>query len=393
MKEIPWQQHILMIPGPTPVSTEALLAAAQPMMNHRGPEFKAMFEEIEKGLKEVFKTVQPVAVLTASGTGAMEAALVNVLSPGDKVLACPVGVFGERFLKIAKAYGAQVEILETSVGEGIKPESLKQKLAQDSKSEIKAVLVTHNETSTAVENDLKALSAARGNHPALLLVDSVSALGASELKMDEWKLDVVSSASQKALMAPPGLAFVAMSQRAWEANQKAKMPRFYFDLKMASEFQSKGQTPFTPGLSTLYALHVSLRMLLKEGLSNSFDRHKKMAKGVQNALEAMGLKLFAHSPYRSNTVTAVENPAGVDVKKLREELRTHYGVVLAGGQGALADKIFRMGHMGMITEKEILYGLACLGKVLRQQGFAASVDEAVKVFTDMFSGQAMPTSA
>jgi len=389
MRNIPWQEHILMIPGPTPVSQEALSAASQPMMNHRSPEFKAMLQEIEKGLKEAFQTNQPVAILTASGTGAMEASLVNVLSPGDKVLACPTGVFGERFAKIARAYGADVEVLETPLGEGVNPEKLKNRLKQDEKKEIKAILITHNETSTAVENNLKALSEARGDHPALMLVDSVSALGASDLKMDAWKLDVVATASQKALMAPPGLAFVAMSQRAWEANKKAKMPRFYFDLALALDFQSKGETPFTPALPVLYALHVSLRHLLEEGLEASFQRPKTMATAVHRALEGLGLKLFAHPHHRSVTVTAIQNPPGVDVKKLRETLRLRYGVVVAGGQGNLSDKIFRIGHMGYVGEKELLYTISSLGKALQEQGFPANIEEALKALVEVLSSKSV----
>lgn len=388
MRKIPWQEHVLMIPGPTPVSPQALAAAGQPMMNHRGAEFKQMIEEVEKGLREVFQTQSSVAVLTSSGTGAMEAAIVNVLSPGDKVLACPTGVFGERFAKIARAYGAAVEVLETPLGEGVNPEAVKGRLKQDARGEIKAILLTHNETSTAVENDLQAISEARGNHPALILVDSVSALGASELRMDAWRLDVVASASQKALMAPPGLSFVALGPRAWEANREARMPRFYFDLSMARDFQAKGQTPFTPALSVLYAQQVSLRMLLEEGLENSYSRHKRMARGVRAALEAMGLKLFAHPKHRSNTVTAIENPSGVDIKKIREDLRVRHGLVLAGGQGPLSEKIFRMGHMGTIGEKEILYALSALGKALREERFPARTEEALRSFTEALSPSA-----
>lgn len=387
MKQIPWQQHVLMIPGPTPVPLETLQAAAQPMMNHRGPEFKLIIEEIEQNLRQVFHTKSPVAVLTSSGSGAMEASIVNVLSPNDKVLACPTGVFGQRFLKIAKAYGTNVEILETPSGQGVHPEAVQNRLKQDTKQEIKAVLITHNETSTAVESDLKALSEARGNHPALLIVDSVSAMGASPLKMDDWKLDVVATASQKALMSPPGLAFVALSERAWEANQQAKMPRFYFDLKEAKEFQAKGQTPFTPSLSVIYAEQISLRLLLAEGVENSWKRHKTMAHAVQSGLEAMGLQLYAHPAYRSNTVTAVTLPPGTEAKKILEAMRLQYGVVIGGGQGDLADKIFRIGHMGFMGEKEVLYTLSCLGKVLGELGFSAKTDAALKVASDIFAGK------
>ncbi len=380
MKKIPWQDQILMIPGPTPVSSQALLAAAQPMMNHRSSDFKKMMEEIESGLKQVFQTQSSVMVLTTSGTGAMEACIVNLLSPGDKILACPNGVFGERFIKIAKAYQANVEILESPLGQGVDPEKLKNRLKEDSKQEFKAILITHNETSTGVENNLKLLSSARGNHPALMVVDSVSALGASELKMDEWKLDAVASASQKALMAPPGLAFVAFSERAWEAAKSSKMPKFYFDLPMAREFQSKGETPFTPALPVLYALQVSLRSLMDEGLDSSFSRHKRMAELIQTSLGKMGLKLFAHPEYRSKTLTTIEIPAGVDVKKLREMMRNQYGIVIAGGQGSLTDKIFRIGHMGCVGEKELLYTISSLGKTLQELGFNANTQEALKPF-------------
>lgn len=350
------------------------------MMNHRSSDFKKMMEEIESGLKQVFQTQSPVMVLTTSGTGAMEACIVNLLSPGDKVLACPTGVFGERFAKMAKAYGADVEVLETQLGYGLDPEKLRTRLKQDARKEIKAILITHNETSTGVENDLKALSSARGDHPALMLVDSVSALGASELKMDAWKLDAVASASQKALMAPPGLGFVAFSDKAWEAAKSAKMPKFYFDLTMAREFQIKGETPFTPALPVLYALQVSLRNLIEEGIEASFERHKKMAELIQNALTAMGLKLFAHPTYRSKTLTTIEAPAGIEVKKLRELMKNQYGIVTAGGQGSLTDKIFRIGHMGCVREKELIYTILSLGKVLQELGFQAKTEEALKIF-------------
>lgn len=372
MIEIIYTDETLMIPGPTPVPANVLREMARPMINHRGKTFIDLYSELQPMLKSLFQTEQEVLTLTSSGTGAMEAAIVNTLSPGDKVLACPVGVFGERFAEIAKRYGAKVDKLETPMGEALDPAHLAECLEKDTANGYKALLITHNETSTGVENDLKAIAAVRerAGHTALILVDAVSSMGAVELAMDEWKLDVVVTASQKALMTPPGLAFIAMGKRGWKAMEKAAMPRFYFDLKMAFDFGKKGQTPFTPALSIMFALRESLKLIQSQGLTARIAHHKELSAFVRMAVTAMGLSLFARGDGLSSTVTPVCNPQGLDGKTFRDRLRKEYGIVIAGGQGALTDKIFRIGHVGYVGEKEILYTLSSIAKVLNSEGLS-----------------------
>lgn len=369
-------EETLMIPGPTPVPSNVLREMARPMINHRGSAFNHLYNEIQPLLKRLFQTEQDVLILTGSGTAGMEAAIVNTLSSGDIVISCPVGVFGERFREIARRYGANVEILETPMGEPLEPQRLSERLKQDAAKNIKAVLITHNETSTGVENDLEQISKVCKDtgHPALLLVDAVSSVGAVELSMDKWGVDVVVTASQKALMTPPGLAFVAMSERAWEASKTAKMPRFYLDLKMARDFGIKGQTPFTPALSIMYALCESLKLIESYGISNRINHHKSISASVRRAITAMGLSLFARGSGSSSTVTAVYNPPGVEGKDIRDRMRKDFGVVIAGGQGTLTDKIFRIGHVGFVGEKELLYTLSALEQVLKTCGVAVSGD-------------------
>lgn len=359
----------LMIPGPTPVPPQVLMEMSKPMINHRGSTFTSLYAELQPMLKSLFQTKEEVLILTASGTGGMEAAVVNTLSPGDLVLACPVGVFGERFTEIAKRYGAKVEVLETPMGEALAPNRLEARLKEDPAHKIKAILITHNETSTGVENDLKEIVTARdaAGHPALILVDAVSSMGAVELYMDKWGIDVVVTASQKALMTPPGLAFVAMGSKGWEAQKNAAMPRFYLDLKMALDFGQKGQTPFTPALSVMFALKEALRLVETQGLTARIAHHKAMSEAVRRAVQEMGLSLFAKNGF-SSTVTAICNPPGIDGKIMRDCLRKDYNVVVAGGQGKLADKIFRIGHVGYVGKKEALYTLTALEQILRKMG-------------------------
>lgn len=377
-------EQVLMIPGPTPVPQEVLREVGKPMINHRGPEFAALIQEAEEDLKKIFGTSSDVLILTSSGTGGMEAAIVNALSPGDHVLACPTGVFGERFIQIARAYGAEVQRLETRPGEAADPEALKKILREDKEKRIRAILLTQNETSTGVENPVRELARARDGHPALVIVDAVSSLGATPLKTDEWGLDLVVSASQKALMCPPGLAFVAVSQRGWEARENSRMPKFYFDLESAKKMQEKGQTPFTPALSILFGLRHSLKLLLEEGLERSFRRHQILSRSVQEGVRAMGLSLFASSEARSKTVTAIQIPEGVDIKKVRERVRKEYGVVIAGGQGELADKIFRIGHLGHVGLKEVLATLAALESVLSHEGMKIEAGSGVRRAQEIF---------
>jgi aspartate aminotransferase-like enzyme len=357
----------LRIPGPTPCPPQVLAAVAKPMINHRGRHFAELIGRVVGRLKRFYRTQGDVLVLTASGTGGLEAAVVNTLSPGDRVLAVVIGAFGERFAAIAQAYGAEVVRLEYEWGRAADPDDVRRVLSRDPR--IKAVLVTHNETSTGVTNPLKALAAVVREHERLLLVDAVSSLGAIPLETDAWGLDVVVTGSQKGWMVPPGLAFVSVSQRAWEAYREAKMPRFYLDLGRHKEALERGQTPWTPALSVLFGLDVALEMMEAEGLENIFARHARIGEMTRQGVKALGLRLLADERYASNTVTAVVVPDGVDERVLRRLLEDEYGVVLAGGQGKLSGKIFRIGHLGWVTEEDIRDTLDSLAQALPRLGY------------------------
>jgi aspartate aminotransferase-like enzyme len=362
------EKQLLLIPGPTPVPQAVLRACSKPMINHRGPEYAKLQNENVAAMKEMFQTKNDILVLTCSGTGGMEAAIVNTLSPGDKALALVIGAFGKRFVKIAKAYGADVEEMEFTWGEAVDPQKVKERLAQDKKKEIKAVLIQHNETSTGVFNDLGVIGPIIREHGALSIVDAVSGLIALDCQTDNWGLDVVAAASQKAFMLPPGLAFISMNERAWKAYENAKMPRFYFDLGSAREFAEKGQNPFTPALPQVYGLKEGLRLLREEGLQNVFARHKRLGDAVRAGARALGLELFAKPENASNCVTAVNGPEGLPADNIRKFLLEKYGLVLAGGQAHLKGKIFRIGHLGYVGETDILGCMAALGAGLKELG-------------------------
>jgi len=361
-----------MIPGPVTVSPDVLAASSQPMRNHRGPFAAGVYKHLAERLADVFATSQPVLLLGSSGTGAMEATIVNLFSPGDRLLAMPMGVFGERHIGIARAYGAQVEVIETEWGKAVDPNRLRERLAHDRAGEIKGVLVTYNETSTGVQNDLLALARARADHPALFVVDAVSALGAVDVRMDDWGLDAVIGASQKALAAPPGAAMIALSRRGWEAAEGAKMPRFYFDVRKAKDAAAKGQTPWTPPFNVLLALEQATDNYTKEGRLFAFARHARFAEAIRAGCSAMGLRIFARPGAYSNTVTAVSAPAGIDHKALQQTLRERYGVVAGGGQLKLEGKVLRLGNMGAIGRKDILTTIGALEMALRDFGVEVS---------------------
>ena len=357
----------LRIPGPTPCPPEVLQAVGRQMINHRGKEFSEIIQGVTAKLKTIFQTQNDVFLLTGSGTGGMEAVIVNTLSPGDKVLSVSIGAFGERFADIAEAYGAEVKRLDFEWGKPADPESVRRALKAN--GGISAVLVTHNETSTGVTNDLKSISAIVKEFDKLLLVDAISGLGSIDLPVDAWKCDVVVSGSQKGWMVPPGLAMASVSDKAWQAHAKAKMPRFYWDFTKAKSYLEKGQTPWTPSVSVFFGLAVALDMMLAEGLPNIFARHAKVADLARSGVKSLGLSLFPEEEkYASNTVTAVKAPEKLDVPKLLQILRDEHKVVLAGGQGKLAGKIFRIGHLGWVTEDDIREVLKTVAKVLPQAG-------------------------
>jgi aspartate aminotransferase-like enzyme len=340
------------------------------MVDHRGPEFKDVLLRVTDRLKTFFQTENDVISLTTAGTGGLEAAIVNFLSPGETVLAVSIGVFGDRFAKIAQVYGANVKKLRFDDGTPAVPDQIAQALADD--PSITTVTVTHNETSTGVTNDLAAIAQVVKAADKLILVDAVSSLSAIDLPVDSLGLDVVVSGSQKGWMVPPGLAFVSVSPRAWDAAAKSTMPKFYFDLVDAKKSLDKGQTPWTPAVSLFYAMDVALDMMLAEGMQNIFERHKRIGGKARAGVKDFGLKLVADEAHASNTVTAVWAPEGVDVRELRKALRER-NVVVAGGQGALDGKIFRIGHLGFVTDADVEDTLSVLRDVLPKLGYKAPV--------------------
>lgn len=347
------QTQNLRVPGPTPVPPDVARASSQPMVNHRGPEFAACMREVVAGLKPWFGTRHDPLLLTGSGTGAQEAAVVNVLSPGDEVLAITAGAFGDRFADIAEAFGARVHRHEVPWGTAADPDEVGATL--DRLPGVRAVLLTHNETSTGVTQNLAAIARAiRDRVPSpLVIVDGVSSIGAVPFDFDGWGIDVAITGSQKAWMSPPGLAMAVMSERAWEAHLEARMPRFYWDFSKARKYGERGTAPFTPAVSVVYALHEALRLMSAEGQEAVFARHHRLATRIRKGIEELNLELFADPSVRSDAVTAVRVPQDVDGKGLLRVLRERYGVVLAGGQGNLEGTIFRIGHLGWIRDEDV----------------------------------------
>ena len=349
----------LRIPGPTALPASVREAGARQMINHRGPEFAAMLGRILDGMKPYFGTTNDIAMLSCAGSGGLEAAVVNTMSPGDKVVGVSIGSFGDRFAKIAKTYGADVTKLEAEWGYAAAADEVREVLRANPGT--KAVLLTHNETSTGVMNPIAGLAAAvRAEAPdALILVDSVSGLGAVPFEMDEWGVDLVVTGSQKAWMSAPGLAMIAASPHAWAAMETSTMPRFYLDLRAHRDSHANGQTPWTPAIAVVYQVDEGLRLMAAEGKSSVFARHEACAAASRAGLEALGFELFADPAVASKTVTAANVPEDLDWKAFNGEVKRR-GVVLAGGQGKLTGKIFRLGHLGSVTLEEILGAMSTL---------------------------------
>ena len=369
-------QQNLRIPGPTPIPPQVAEALARPMINHRGPEFAAILARVTERLQHFFQTEHPVLGFPAAGSGAMEAAIVNCFSPGDSVLAVSIGVFGNRLAKIAETFGLHVERLEADWGQAADPNAVAQRL--QALPDVRGVLLTHNETSTGVTNDLQALAAAvrRVRPDVLLVVDAVSSLSCVDLRMDAWDLDVVLTASQKGWMVPPGLAMIGVSPRAWAATERATLPRFYWDFSSARKSLEKGQTPYTPPVSLYFGLDVALQMMLDEGREAIFARHQRVAALTRVRAAALGLELFADPAYASNTVTALKVPAGIEAKALTKAMREQEGVVIAGGQERLEGQIIRVGHLGYVHEPEIAACMDALGRQLAALGHRIPVASA-----------------
>ena len=376
-----WKSR-LFTPGPTAVPDEILLEMAKPLIHHRTPQFRKVLVEAFAGLKYLFQTKEDVLILTSSGTGAMEAAVSNLLSPGEKCLVAEGGKFGERFREIAAAYGIGVTSLEVEWGKSVKPEEIVKVLKAEPST--KAVFVTLCETSTGVHTDVQAIGKVlrRGFPETILVVDGISSLGAVECRTDQWSIDVMVSASQKAFMLPPGLAFISLSPKAWGVVAKSKSPRYYFDLPAYRKALQKEDTPYTPALTLIIGLAAALRMIREEGIENVWRRHGLLAGATREAVKALGLKLLAESP--SNAVTAVRAPEGVDTEALTKALRDKSGITFAGGQGNLKGKIFRIAHLGWVDMFEILEAIAALEYQLTKMGYPAKLGAGVSAAEQVF---------
>jgi aspartate aminotransferase-like enzyme len=357
----------LRVPGPTPVPEEVARAGARPMVNHRGPEFAAVMSEVVEGLKPFFGTTSDPLLLTCSGTGGLEAAIVNMLSPGDEVLSVTGGVFGDRFADIAQAFGATVRRLQSDWGTASSPIAVADAL--QAHPGVKAVLLTHNETSTGVTNDVLSLVEAvrRDALPdRLVLVDGVSSIGALPFSQDGWDVDVAITGSQKAWMSPPGLTMIGVSERAWDEHARATMPRFYLDFSKARKNADKRTTPFTPAVGVVRALQQALQLMSAEGLESIFARHRRIGERLREGVGGLGLELFAEPSAASDTVTAVRVPAGTDASRLIGGMRKR-GVVVASGQEWLKGAIFRVGHMGFVDDQDIDLVLAALRGAMAEE--------------------------
>lgn len=357
-------QTFLMIPGPTPVPDDILQECSKQLIGHRSEDFSLCIEQVLEDLKWLGESKEAPMLFTASGTGAMEASVSNVINKGDKVLSLVCGSFGERFAKVAEAFGAQVERLRVPNGEVIDPDAVAEKMKGQT---FKVVTVTHNETSTGVINDLEKIAAVVKENGALILVDAVTSFGACRLPIDQWKLDMVFTGSQKALMLPPGLSLLYVSDEAWKAYENCTTPRFYFDLGKYRKFQAEKTTPFTPAVSLVRALQKSLAMMKGEGKDQIFARHIYLRDLLRREAKALGFGLFVKEEWASPSVTALVPPDGITVPEIRKELKQKYGIVVANAQEDLKDKVFRVGHMGYMFEREIGMTLFALKQIVAQK--------------------------
>ncbi|MBU4128944.1 alanine--glyoxylate aminotransferase family protein, partial [bacterium] len=365
----------LLIPGPTPIPPRVSKAMTQPMVGHRSPEYSEILKRVFENLKYVFQTENDILVFSSSGTVGMEASIVNLLSPGDKAIALAGGAFGERFVKILKSFGVEVIPLRCEWGEVIDSKLVAREL--DRNRDIRAVFATLVETSTGVVSDIRSLGKICRERKTLLVVDAVSGLGVEELRTDDWGVDVVISASQKGLMTPPGLSFISISERAWEASETSRIYRFYWDFKTYREFLEKGQPPYTPPVSLVFGLDEALKMIREKGMEKVWECQKRLAQATREGVKGLDLQLLAKGSF-SNGVTAIKIPENIDGLEILKRLREKYGVTLAGGQGQLKGKIFRIGHMGYIQFKDILVALGSLEKTLLSLGHRLKRGEAVK---------------
>lgn len=379
------QKKYLMTPGPTPVPAEVMLTMAAPIIHHRTPDFSAAFRAAIEGLKYVFQTEGDALLFACSGTGVMESAIANTLCAGDTAIVCRNGKFGDRQKQLCETYGVNVVDLAYEWTEVVRPADVA--AALEANPGARAVIVTQSETSSGVLNDVKAIGEIVRAYPeCVLIVDSITGIGAVECKTDEWGLDVVMTGSQKGLMLPPGLAACTVSEKAWRAYERSTLPKFYFDWKRYKKSVEKDTTPFTPAVTLVLGLNEALRMIVDEGLENTIARHSKLAEATRRGCEALGLKLFAPPEGRGSAVTPVWVPEGVDGKAIVKILKDKYGVTIAGGQDDYAGRIFRIGHLGYFGEFDIITTLAALEMTLAELGYAfergAGISAAEAVFME-----------
>lgn len=354
------QRNILLTPGPAPVPPEALQAMAEPIFHHRTPRYQKLFREVSENLKPVFRTRQAVYTFTGSGTLAMEAAIVNFMSPGEKVIVLEAGKFGERWTQLAKAYQLNPVVIKVPYGDSVPTEEVADQLKKH--PDAKAVYGTLCETSTGVLFDVREIAKKTALSQTIFVIDAISALAADPLEMDGWGVDVVVSGSQKALMCPPGLAFLAASEKAWKLNAAAQCPRYYIDLKSYKKSLTDWDTPYTPALGLVLALRQTLERIHREGMEGVWNRAARLAELTRSLIRGLGLEFFAKVP--SNALTAVKVPAGIDGEKLVSRMRDEKGVTMAGGQGEMKGKIFRIAHFGYISEDDIKTGISVLKETM-----------------------------
>jgi len=374
-------KRYLLAPGPTPVPSEVLLAMAMPIIHHRSPDFLPVLDSAKKGLQLLFQTKNDVLILCSTGTGGMVGAVNNFFNHGDKVLVINGGKFGERWTKICKSYGLNVEEILIEWGYSVKPELVEEKLKKD--QDIKGVFVQASETSTGVYHDIKSLASIVNKHEnTLLIVDAISALAAHDLRTDEWGIDIMVGGSQKGLMLPPGIAFVSVSEKAWEKAKASKLPKFYFDFKKERENLAKNQTNFTSPVTLIIGLNESLKMLQAEGLENVFKRHEKLAQATRKAVQALALELYAKESL-SNAVTAIMSPPGIDGQAVYKNLREKYGITAAGGQDRARGKIFRIAHLGYVDRFDVIIAIAGIEMVLKGMGYPVKLGTGVAVAEEL----------
>lgn len=379
------KKEYLMTPGPTPVPPSVLAAGAKPMIHHRTPTYSEIFASVNEDLKYVMRTKNDVLTFASSGTGVMESAVVNLFSKGEKVIVASNGKFGDRFTQICKIYGLEVIELSYEWGKVVNPEDIDRELSNN--SDVKGVFVTQSETSTGVLNDVKKIAEYVKKYDVLLIVDSITGLGAVDIRPDEWGIDIVMSGSQKGLMMPPGLSCVSVSEKAWAAVENSDLPKFYFSYaKARKSLNAKSPTtPFTPAVSLVISLSEALRMMREEGIENIIARHEKLATATRNGLEAIGLKLFAPPEGRGNAVTPAYPPDGISATDIVKKMKSEHGITIADGQDHLKGKVFRIGHLGYYDKFDILTTLSGLELTLKELGYDFELGAAIAAAEKVFS--------